>query len=179
MECTHDFVETPAVLRWLLQTSTMPLLLIPGFDDVDPRLTHGPHFVGLPGDRENPQPAWSQLALDEPLPWRDVEKMLRRPASSRGAPSGSPKSTRAAPAPPALTRSARAAPVGGARGTRRARDDARALAWRPDVARLMPEPCGPSARTQVALHCLCTRLRTATEAPIRSHEGVYSWATPA
>lgn len=37
------FVETPAAWRWLLQASTTPLLLIPGFDDFDPRLAHGPH----------------------------------------------------------------------------------------------------------------------------------------
>ncbi len=117
-------VETPAAWRWLLQASTMPLLLLPGFDDFDSRLAHGPHFVGLPGDHENPLPAWSEREEHGEL----VAMLL----------------------------------LG---------------AWRPDV-----EADATAVRAlgadPIAVDRLCTRLRTATEAPIRNHEGVYMWVAP-
>ena len=171
-------VETPDAWRWLLQASTMPLLLLPGFDDFDSRLAHGPHFVGLPGDHENPLPAWSQLTLDEPLPWREVEKTLRDAGLEPWRAERIARETRGQLRPLQRALGLRELPRW---AEREEHGELVAMlllgAWRPDV-----EADAAAVRAlgadPIAVDRLCTRLRTATEAPIRTHEGVYMWATP-
>ncbi|MBA3548506.1 MAG: hypothetical protein H0T76_18645 [Nannocystis sp.] len=171
-------VETPTAWRWLLQASTMPLLLLPGFDDFDPRFAHGPHYVGLPGDGENPLPAWSQVTLDEPPPWRDVEKILRDAGLEPWRAEQIARETRGHLRPLQRALGLRELPHW---AERKEHGELVAMlllgAWRPDV-----EADTAAVRAlgadPLAVDRLCTRLRTATEAPIRSQEGVYTWAAP-
>jgi hypothetical protein len=74
-------VESALAWRWIIQQpASIPMILLPSFDDFDEQIGQGPHFAVIPRDSTAPTFVTSRRVLDlsDPMPWRDVAERLRR-----------------------------------------------------------------------------------------------------